>query len=269
MSDTTSDEDQQQDRAAMLAARAAEGRTIHDEDELRRRSRRSVLTGAAAIAVGGGAWYGLQTGPTDDGLPTPLRRTFAFNDALWDALPTQSSAREFPASAARPLRVNGTRGIQEDIDLDAWTMVVQDDDGTTIDELDLEPVLALDQVEMTIEHKCIEGWSTVCTFTGPRFSDFAARYDADVTGTDYVAFQTPDAGYYVGLTRERAMHPQTLLAHRLNGEALTQGHGAPLRLYTPNNYGIKSLKRIGIVQFTNTRPADFWAERGYDWHSEF
>jgi len=44
-------------------------------------------------------------------------------------------------------------------------------------------------------------------------------------------------------------------------------HGAPLRLATPVKYGIKNIKRIGTIRFTNTRPADYWAERGYDWYA--
>jgi DMSO/TMAO reductase YedYZ molybdopterin-dependent catalytic subunit len=44
-------------------------------------------------------------------------------------------------------------------------------------------------------------------------------------------------------------------------------HGAPLRLVIPIKYGIKNLKQIGTIQFTDRRPADYWAERGYDWYS--
>ena len=50
-----------------------------------------------------------------------------------------------------------------------------------------------------------------------------------------------------------------------NGQPLTLGHGAPLRLVCPLKYGVKSIKRIGAIQFTDQRPADYWAERGYDW----
>jgi DMSO/TMAO reductase YedYZ molybdopterin-dependent catalytic subunit len=32
-------------------------------------------------------------------------------------------------------------------------------------------------------------------------------------------------------------------------------------------YGIKSIKRIGRIIFTDERPRDFWAERGYDWYA--
>ena len=44
-------------------------------------------------------------------------------------------------------------------------------------------------------------------------------------------------------------------------------HGAPLRLVTTVKYGIKSLKRIGRIIFTDERPRDFWAEQGYDWYA--
>jgi DMSO/TMAO reductase YedYZ molybdopterin-dependent catalytic subunit len=53
----------------------------------------------------------------------------------------------------------------------------------------------------------------------------------------------------------------------MNGQSLTPAHGAALRLFTPVEYGIKSIKRIGTIRFTNQRPADYWAERGYDWYA--
>jgi DMSO/TMAO reductase YedYZ molybdopterin-dependent catalytic subunit len=32
-------------------------------------------------------------------------------------------------------------------------------------------------------------------------------------------------------------------------------------------YGIKNIKRIGRVEYTDQRPADYWAEQGYDYYS--
>jgi DMSO/TMAO reductase YedYZ molybdopterin-dependent catalytic subunit len=61
------------------------------------------------------------------------------------------------------------------------------------------------------------------------------------------------------------MHPQTLLAWEHNGKPLELNHGAPLRLAIPVKYGIKNIKRIGSIQYTNTRPGDYWYEEGYDW----
>jgi hypothetical protein len=73
--------------------------------------------------------------------------------------------------------------------------------------------------------------------------------------------------YYVGLDIASALHPQTLLCYEMNGQPLTPQHGAPLRLVIPVKFGIKNLKRIGTIRFTDVRPADYWAERGYDWYA--
>ena len=83
----------------------------------------------------------------------------------------------------------------------------------------------------------------------------------------YVGLETPDGEYYVSVDMESMLHPQTLLADRMNGEPLRPDHGAPLRLIIPVKYGIKSLKRIGTLFFSETRPPDYWAEQGYDWFS--
>src|SRR5437588_586365 len=51
-----------------------------------------------------------------------------------------------------------------------------------------------------------------------------------------------------------------------NGDiGLDDEHGAPLRLAIPVKYGIKNIKRVGLIEYTNERPADYWAEDGYDW----
>ena len=132
---------------------------------------------------------------------------------------------------------------------------------------------------MTTELKCIEGWSTIVNWAGARFSDFIARFPpATHNGSQpdinrpqdflpYVSLVTPDGGYYVGMDMPSILHPQTLLAYEMNGAPLTKEHGAPLRLATATKYGIKQIKRIGRITFIGERPADFWAERGYDWYS--
>lgn len=144
----------------------------------------------------------------------------------------------------------------------------------------LADIQALPRIEMTTEFKCVEGWSTIVHWAGARLADFIARYQPmtrNQTQPDvarrpqdlvrYVSMVTPDGGYYVGLDLPSAMQEQTLLAYEMNGQPLTIPHGAPLRLVTPTKYGIKQIKRIGRLAFTDERPADFWAERGYDWYA--
>ena len=104
-----------------------------------------------------------------------------------------------------------------------------------------------------------------CHAPGARLADLVAKFPPR-EAVRYVALETPGRGYYVGLDFASAMHPQTLLAWALNGEPLTWQHGAPLRLAIPIKYGVKNIKRIATIRYTNIRPADYWGERGYDWH---
>ena len=53
----------------------------------------------------------------------------------------------------------------------------------------------------------------------------------------------------------------------MDGRPLTTDHGVPLRLVIPVKYGIKSLKQVRTLRFADRRPADYWAERGYDWYA--
>ncbi len=83
----------------------------------------------------------------------------------------------------------------------------------------------------------------------------------------YVGMQTPDKKYYVGIDMPSALQPQTLLCYEMNGQPLPLNQGYPLRLIIPVKYGIKHLKRIGTLFFSNEKPADYWAERGYDYYA--
>lgn len=146
--------------------------------------------------------------------------------------------------------------------------------------LTLADIRRLPRVEMTTQLKCIEGWSVIVNWAGARLSDFMETYQPPTrnnTSPDvrnrpqdlvrYVSMETPDGEYYVGLDMASALHPQTILCYEMNGQPLSPQHGAPLRLVTPVKYGIKHIKRIGRIAFTDTRPKDYWAERGYDWYS--
>jgi DMSO/TMAO reductase YedYZ molybdopterin-dependent catalytic subunit len=105
------------------------------------------------------------------------------------------------------------------------------------------------------------------SWTGARFADFSDKFAPNSGGAAFVSMQTPDQAYFVGLDRASALHPQTLLCYEMNGANLTAGHGAPLRLVIPVKYGVKNIKRIGTIAYTNKRPQDYWANEGYDWYA--
>ncbi|MFL5788270.1 MAG: molybdopterin-dependent oxidoreductase, partial [Flavisolibacter sp.] len=132
----------------------------------------------------------------------------------------------------------------------------------------MDDIKKLPKTEEVFDFKCIEGWSQRTWWGGVKFSDFIKYYhlerDADFK---YAGLRTPDGEYYVGIDRPGIMHPQTLLCYEMNGKPLPMNQGYPLRLIIPVKYGIKHLKRIGTIYFSNERPPDYWAERGYDYYA--
>ena len=248
------------------------------ELRLRRLSRRGFALGGVAALTGLAGWRWLVTRSEEEGVPWPFRRFLGFNERLAQtAFQPSGTAPEFPRSAARQPRVNGQIGLDTAIDPAAWRLRVLGRPGEGRAQLfRLEEIKVLPRVEMTTELKCIEGWSAVVHWTGARLADLAAqtglvtrsgRRDDPEDLLRYAALETPDAAYYVGLDMASALHPQTLLCYEMDGRPLTPDHGAPLRLVIPVKYGIRNLKRIGTIRFTDARPADYWAQRGYDWYS--
>ena len=256
--------------------------------EFRTQSRRSLLTGGAAALAGLVGWRWVQGNDTwllkgngvDDNIPAVLRDVHELNEKVWRGLYRDDHlAPTFDRSDSSMLRVNGTRGMRQrnadgnwelvEVDVDAWSLTVFDQGRVEVGTHLMDDIRSLPMHEMTVEHKCVEGWSHIVTWGGVRFSDFVeAFYPEQLENpTTFVSLMTPDGGYYVGLEWDAMMHPQTLLCYQLQGEPLDQRHGAPLRLVTPLKYGIKQIKRIGTIAFTNEQPADYWAERGYDWYA--
>ena len=237
------------------------------QSELRKRSRRGFLIGglAAVAAIGGYEWLG--RAPQENDQPWPLRRVLQANGTLSHGY--LSDAHLAPTYSRRditPLKSNGDIGLKEMMDPSKWNLSVSTESAGPSLTLLLRDIQALPKVEMITRFCCIEGWSTISHWTGARFSDFTKRYYPPGRElTKYVSMTTPDEDYYVGLDMKSALHPQTLLAYEYNGQPLTPDHGAPLRLVIPVKYGIKNIKRIGAIQYTNKKPDDYWAEVGYDW----
>jgi DMSO/TMAO reductase YedYZ molybdopterin-dependent catalytic subunit len=257
------------ERAARYAALQAEAPVIAKR-EYARRSRRSVLTGGLASLGAFAGWRVLQNRPEAGNIPDLLREGHEFNEAVWRTLSReQATAPTFDRSASSILRVNGSIGLDTEIDIAGWQMTVQGRDGAVIGTHDLDDIQTLPKQEITVEHKCVEGWSHIVTWGGARFSDFAALYTEQLGGLpDYVSLATPNGRYFVGVDRASMLNSQAMLTYELEGEPLAVEHGAPLRLTTPNKYGIKQLKQIGTIRFTDERPDDYWAERGYDWYAQ-
>jgi DMSO/TMAO reductase YedYZ molybdopterin-dependent catalytic subunit len=143
--------------------------------------------------------------------------------------------------------------------------------------LSLAQLRALPARTQITRHDCVEGWSAIAEWTGPRLGDLlhlarlrpAARYVvfhcADSLGGDSL--------YYESIDLFDAFHPQTILAHTMNGQPLTVAHGAPIRLRVERQLGYKQAKYVMNVEVTdslahiNGGRGGYWEDRGYEWYA--
>ncbi len=92
--------------------------------------------------------------------------------------------------------------------------------------------------------------------------DLLARGGAIQPGaTKVVLYATDD--YSDSIHLSKALEPTTLLAFRMNGVTLPQGHGFPLRLLVPGIYGMKHVKWITRIEIVNTDFQGYWQQRGW------
>ncbi len=61
----------------------------------------------------------------------------------------------------------------------------------------------------------------------------------------------------------KALEPTTLVAVRMNGVTLPDGHGYPARLLVPGIYGMKHVKWMTHIQIVNTDYQGYWQQEGW------
>jgi Oxidoreductase molybdopterin binding domain len=234
-----------------------------------------VLVGA----MGGGIYY-INTLPKENGLPAPLRRVLEKNEQVAGALLSPRHLVDtFPRSRAIPkARVNGKYGMGGPSDTAGYSFYVGKPgtgDTTGAPRYTLAALRRLPHQDLTFDFKCVEGWSQITQWGGYRLADFvratgmaSKNGQPVITGREpwaykYIGLRTMDGGYYVGLDMPSALHPQTLLCTELSGKLLPKEQGAPLRLIIPVKYGVKSIKKIGMLYASDTPPKDYWYDKGY------
>ena len=95
-------------------------------------------------------------------------------------------------------------------------------------------------------------------WTGVRLRDLLEPAGIKASATEII-FEGADRGEEGGKTMNfsrslplaKALHPDTLIALRMNGEALEPNHGAPLRLFVPGWYGVASVKWLRTMRVTD------------------
>jgi DMSO/TMAO reductase YedYZ molybdopterin-dependent catalytic subunit len=142
--------------------------------------------------------------------------------------------------------------------------------------LSLDNIRRLPQRTQITRHDCVEGWSAIGEWTGPQLSTILRGAGLQPEAR-FVVFRCADvldgAPYYESIDMIDAFHPQTIIAHRLNGEPLPEPNGAPLRLRVERQLGYKHAKYLTGIEVVASLDTigegrgGYWEDRGYQWYA--
>ncbi len=143
--------------------------------------------------------------------------------------------------------------------------------------LSLADLRALPQRTQITRHDCVEGWSAIGEWTGPQLSTLldAARIRPEAK---FIVFRCADTlygrDYYESVDMVDAYHPQTIIAHLMNGKPIPEKNGAPLRMRIERQLGYKHAKYLtgieAVASFDQIGDGKggFWEDIGdYQWYA--
>jgi DMSO/TMAO reductase YedYZ molybdopterin-dependent catalytic subunit len=147
--------------------------------------------------------------------------------------------------------------------------------------LSLPEIRRLPSRTQITRHDCVEGWSAIGQWTGVPLAlllkaagvQKEARYAVFHCADDLGGTGTAAGRYYESVEMADALHPQTILAHSLNGRVLPVANGFPLRLRVERYLGYKHAKYVERIELVssfksiNDGKGGFWEDRGYEWYA--
>jgi DMSO/TMAO reductase YedYZ molybdopterin-dependent catalytic subunit len=196
-------------------------------------SRRGALALVGGLSLLLGA---LTVGQTID----PLRRTALL-------LPRGRQPGEGPIGF--PVnRTAAAAGITADHTGPGWRLTVRG--GSREVTLDRSQLLAISQHTTRLPIACVEGWSTLQTWTGVRLRELAGLVGVANPATAQVQ-SMEKAGLFnrATLQANQVLDPDSLLALRVNGVDLSIDHGFPARVIVPALPGVHNTKWVASIDF--------------------
>ncbi len=122
--------------------------------------------------------------------------------------------------------------------------------GPTPVVLDRAMLAAMPQHTVELPIACVEGWSTVQTWTGVRLADLATAAGRPDPGSAVVfSLERFGAFNHARLQRNQVLNPDALLALRVNGAELSPDHGHPARIIVPALPGVHCTKWVASIDF--------------------
>jgi DMSO/TMAO reductase YedYZ molybdopterin-dependent catalytic subunit len=229
-------------------------------------SRRLFLQGATSVGA-----LALLTGcdiADSASAERALRKVSEFNDWVQARLfDPHRLAPTYPDTAiTRPFRFNAfyPEDAVPDIDEERYRLIV---DGLIENKQpwSLERLHALPQETQITRLICVEGWSAIGKWTGAPLREFLRRIGADLTAK-YVHFTCAE-GYSSSIDMPTALHPQTQMTFKFDGQILPAKFGFPVRIRIPTKLGFKNPKHVIGMAILNHYTGGYWEDQGYNWFS--
>ncbi len=162
-------------------------------------------------------------------------------------------------------KVLASQGGEIDVPNDSYTLLV----GGLVETpllLSLDAIKNLPNIELFATLSCISnpiGGDLIGTtnFKGVSLKTVLEKAELK-TGATEIKFTCAD-GYTESLPLESALEPNTILCFEMGNQPLSKEHGAPLRLYTPNRYGMKCPKWIIKIEAIDQSYLGYWEQRGW------
>lgn len=236
----------------------------------------SGVVGVAGVAAAGAAArrHGLM--PPDAGLRFGTGAALTY--AAQRMLTGQSKAREFRREqiSSRPF-ANPTQMKEEayarsrENGFADWQLTVEGIVARPgpISLPELRKIPAQSQITQLV---CEEGWSYIAEWTGAPLAAVLEQAGA-LPEARFVVYSSMEKDWWDSIDMADALHPQTILAHGMNGGALPAEFGGPLRMRVPRQLGYKSVKFINRLLVTDrieavgTGLGSAGPEFGYSWYA--
>lgn len=138
--------------------------------------------------------------------------------------------------------------------------------------LSLAELRAMGTRSQITEVVCEEGWSYVAEWTGTPLAAVLKAVGVRPSAR-YLVYYSSDPEWWESIDLDEAMHPQTLLTWGMNGAALPEPFGGPLRLRVPRQLGYKSVKFVNRLVLTDSLDGfgdgmgQSAANDGYAWYA--
>lgn len=138
--------------------------------------------------------------------------------------------------------------LTPDLTGDRWRLTLTGGPSPVV--LDRATLTALPQHTARLPIACVEGWSTTETWTGVPLRDLARLAGVPSPTAAFVrSVERRGAFNRASLQRNQVLHPDALLALKVNGVDLSPDHGFPARIIVPALPGVHNTKWVGSIDF--------------------